>query len=146
MLMPTEAPSVAAEILLLEQDAAEVVAFEEATENNHLNIVKECASILDFLRKQGKHSDAPRPDLILLDLDLSDKEGCEMLAEIKKDPQLKRIPVVVLAASESYEDVFQAYDLHANAYICKPGERGEFVRVLRATLHFWLALARLPRG
>jgi len=146
MLMPTEAPSVAAEILLLEQDAAQFVVFEEATENSHLSIVRECASILDFLRKQGKHSDAPRPDLILLDLDLSDKEGCEMLADIKKDPQLKRIPVVVLAASQSYEDVFQAYDLHANAYICKPADCGELVRALRATLHFWLGLARLPRG
>ncbi len=146
MLMPTEAPSLAAEILLLEQDAAQVVVFEEATESTHLNVVKECASILDFLRRQGKHSEAPRPDLILLDLDLSDKEGCEMLSDIKKDSQLRRIPVVVLAASESYEDVFQAYDLHANAYICKPDDRDEFVRVLRATLHFWLALARLPRG
>ncbi|MGA2595526.1 MAG: response regulator [Bryobacteraceae bacterium] len=144
--MPTEAPSLAAEILLLEQDAAQLAVFEEATENNHLNIVGECASILDFLRRQGTHSKAPRPDLILLDLDLSDKEGCEMLAGIKKDRQLKRIPVVVLAASESYKDVFQAYDLHANAYICKPGDRGEFVKALRATLHFWLALARLPRG
>ncbi len=143
--MPTEAPSASAEILLLEQNADEIALFEEATETNHLNVVRECASILDFLRRGGSHSNAPRPDLILLDLELSDKEGCEMLAEIKKDPQLKRIPVVVLAASESYEDIFQAYDLHANAYICKPADRTQFVRILRATLHFWLALARLPR-
>ena len=143
--MPTEAPSAAAEILLLEQDISEVPAFEQATESSHLNVVRECVSILDFLRRRGNHSNAPRPDLILLDLQLSDPEGCEMLAEIKRDPQLKRIPVVVLANSESYEDIFQAYDLHANAYICKPPDREQFIRVLRATLHFWLALARLPR-
>jgi two-component system response regulator len=143
--MPTEAPSAAAEILLLEQDTNEDTVFEEAIESSHLNVVRQCSSILDFLRRRGQHSSAPRPDLILLDLELSDPEGCEMLSEIKKDPQLKRIPVVVLASSESYQDIFQAYDLHANAYICKPADREQFIRVLRATLHFWLALARLPR-
>jgi CheY-like chemotaxis protein len=143
--MPTEAPSLAAEILLLEQNVSEVAVFEEASQSSRLNIVRECASILDFLRRRGKHSNAPRPDLILLDLELSDAEGCEMLSEIKRDPQLKRIPVVVLADSESYQDIFRAYDLHANAYICKPADREQLVRVLRATLHFWLTLARLPR-
>ena len=143
--MPTEAPSVAAEILLLEQNPEEVTIFEEATDSNHLNVVSDCRTVLDFLRRGGKHSSAPRPDLILLDLQLTNAEGCAMLSDIKKDPQLKRIPVVVLASSESYEDIFQAYDLHANAYICKPAERDQFVRVLRATLHFWLSLARLPK-
>ena len=143
--MPTEAPSAAAEILLLEQNSEDVAIFEEATDSNHLNVIVDCPTVLQFLRRQGKHSDAPRPDLILLDLELSDPEGCEMLSDIKKDKQLKRIPVVVLASSESYEDIFQAYDLHANAYICKPADRDQLVQILRATLHFWLTLARLPR-
>jgi|SRR5579884_2566827 len=143
--MPTEAPSATAEILLLEQDPEEVAVFRQATDTSRLNVVKDCANILRFLRRQGQHSGAPRPDLILLDLELSDPDGCEMLSDIKKDPGLKRIPVVVLAKSESYEHIFQAYDLHANAYICKPEDREELIKVLRATLHFWLALARLPR-
>jgi len=86
-----------------------------------------------------------RPDLILLDLDLDNTADCELLSQIKDDSDFKRIPVVVLASSESDDNIFQAYSLHANAYICKPPDREEYVKVIRATLHFWLALARLPR-
>jgi chemotaxis family two-component system response regulator Rcp1 len=143
--MQTQAPSVAAEILLLEQNDEEVALIREATRTSNLSVVLECPDILSFLRRQGKYSAAPRPDLILLDLELSRVEDCEVLTELKKDAGFKRIPVVVLATSAAYDDVFQAYDLHANAYICKPAEREEFVRVIRATLHFWLALARLPK-
>ncbi|HLJ50781.1 MAG TPA: response regulator [Bryobacteraceae bacterium] len=143
--MLTAAPSVTAEILLLEQNDDEVAVFEEATGTNHLNVVADCPTILRFLRRQGDQSQAPRPDLILLDLDLSDKIGCEMLSEIKQDPTLRRIPVVVLAASDSYDNIFQAYDLQANAYVRKPDEKEQLITVLRVTLHFWLSLARLPR-
>lgn len=108
--------------------------------------------ILAFLRGQGSYAAAERPDaavdrpdLVLLDLDLSSAEDCEMLQGLKRDPSLKRIPVVAPASSGSYEDIFEAYDLHANAYVCKPSTRQDYLRVLRATLHFWLDMARLPR-
>jgi chemotaxis family two-component system response regulator Rcp1 len=143
--MVTEAPSVANQILLLEQSLAEISIIKEAAENLNLNVVAECPEILCFLQRQGKYAQAPRPDLILLDLDLSRSENCEMLSGIKEDPHFRRIPVVVLASSENAHDVFQAYDLHANAYIQKPPVREELVKVLRATLHFWLALVRLPK-
>lgn len=114
--MPIEAPTVTADILLLEKRPEEIALIREAT-SGRLNVVSECPAILDFLRRKGEYAGVPRPDLILLDLDLSQTEDCEMLTEIKKDPEFRRIPVVVLASSERYEDVFQAYDLHANAYI-----------------------------
>jgi chemotaxis family two-component system response regulator Rcp1 len=143
--MPTEAPSITAEILLLEQNVDDAALIVEAVENNHVTVLTECPDILSFLRRQDKYASAPRPDLIILDLELSRKADCKMLTEIKKDPRFKRIPVVVLASSVSYEDIFQAYDLHANAYICKPADREELALVIRATLHFWLALVRLPQ-
>jgi chemotaxis family two-component system response regulator Rcp1 len=143
--MPTEAPTAAADILLLTQHAADVDVIRQATASNRLNVVSTCPDILSWLRREGQYGEAVRPDLILLDLDLSNTQECELLADIKNDPDFKRIPVVVLAASESQDSIYQAYSLHANAYICKPPDREEYVRVIRATLHFWLALARLPR-
>jgi CheY-like chemotaxis protein len=136
---------VATEILLLEESPAEISLIQEATVNLNLSVVPQCPDILCFLRRQGKYKDAPRPDLILLDLDLSRPEDCEMLGDIKKDSEFRRIPVVVLASSEDAQQVFQAYDLHANAYIRKPQDREELVRLVRETLHFWLALVRLPK-
>ena len=135
----------AAEILLLAKRAEEIRVIQDATSTDHLNVVAECRDILKFLKRQDEHRSAPRPDLIILDLDLSITEDCETLTDIKRDPEFKRIPVVVLASSDRYEDVFQAYDLHANAYIRKPADRKQLVEVVRATLHFWLALARLPK-
>ncbi len=143
--MLAEAPSAAAEILLLEQNSEQVALFAQAVNSTRLTVVQDCPKILQFLRHEGPHTDAQRPDLILLDLELSDPEGCAMLSDIKRDPQLRRIPVIVLATSDSYEHVSTAYDLHANAYICKPETSDLFIQTLRATLHFWLALARLPR-
>ncbi len=143
--MVTEAPSFATEILLLEKSPDEVSLIKEAMTDRNLSVVPDCPDIICFLRRQGKYANAPRPDLILLDLDLTLPADCEMLTEIKKDPQFRRIPVVVLASSEDAESVFQAYDLHANAYIRKPTEKQEFVTVVRAILHFWLALVRLPK-
>jgi DNA-binding NarL/FixJ family response regulator len=144
--MITEAPSTAAEILLLAEDADEVTLIRRAVETNRLNVVQRCPAVLSFLRRQDEYSDSPRPDLILLDVDLSRKEDCQMLEQIKMDDDFKRIPVVVLASDDAYERISQAYDLHANAYILKPGEQQEFIRVIRATLNFWLKLARLPRA
>lgn len=143
--MQAEAPSVAAEILLLEPNIDETDVIRQATDSSNVSVVAACPDILSFLRQEGTYSSAPRPDLILLDLDLSKIEDCEILTEIKKDQKFRRIPVVVLASSEKYEDIFQAYDLHANAYICKPADRREFVKVIRTTLQFWLTLVRLPR-
>lgn len=143
--MHTEAPTAAAEILLLAQHDYDVAVIKRATGASNVNVVARCPNVLSWLRRQGEYDRAARPDLILLDLDLSNDDDCELLSEIKEDPDFKRIPVVVLASSESHENIFQAYSLHANAYICKPTDREEYVRVIRATLHFWLALAKLPR-
>src|SRR5215472_4920477 len=128
--MQAEAPTVAAEILLLEQDSEQVPLFERAVRSSRLTIIKDCPNVLRFLRREGPHRDAPRPDLIVLDLQLSDPEGCAMLTEIKRDPQLRRIPVIVLASSDSCEHVPRAYDLHANACICKPAGEEQFIEVL----------------
>lgn len=143
--MVTEAPSFATEILLLEKSPEEMSLIQEALTDRNLSVVPECPDIICFLRREGKYINAPRPDLILLDLNLSVPEDCETLTEIKKDPEFRRIPVVVLASSEAPEDVFQAYDLHANAYIRKPSNPAELVKVVREILHFWLALVRLPK-
>ena len=142
--MPTETTIRTSVILLLESNPAETALIEEAVHNTRVCVVTEAPDILAFLRRQGRDAAADRPDLVLLDMDLSKAEDCEVLQELKRDPLLKRIPVVVLASSVSYEEIFEAYDLHVNAYICKPVERQEYLRVLGATLHFWLDLARLP--
>jgi len=143
--MATEIPIATSEILLLEQNPEDIAVIKEAVNHNNISIVPACPDILAFLRREKPFVSAPRPDLIMLDLELSRPEDCEMLTEIKKDRKFRRIPVVVLASSASYDDIFQAYDLHANAYICKPRDRDEYVRVVKAALHFWLTLARLPR-
>jgi CheY-like chemotaxis protein len=134
-----------AEILLLSGNEEEVSLIRRAAQKNRLNVVDACPAVLQYLRTEGQHSGARRPDLIFLDLDLSTQEECEMLEEIKQDPKFKRIPLIVLASSDSPRNVFQAYDLHANAYISKPKDREAFVKVIRATLLFWLDLARLPQ-
>ncbi len=144
-MIPAEAPSVTAEILLLAQVPEDVEAVRQATDDSHISLVATCPHILSFLRREGEYSCAPRPDLILLDLDLADEEDCDLLGGIKKDPDFKRIPIIVLSSSGAPEHVFQAYSLNANAYICKPQDRERFIDVMRATLNFWLALARLPR-
>ena len=144
-MTPAEAPSVAAEILLLAQVPEDVEAVREAIDDSHISVVAMCPDILSFLRREGEYACAPRPDLILLDLDLSDAEDCDLLGGIKKDPDFKRIPIIVLSSSGAQEDVFHAYSLNANAYLCKPDDRDRFIDIIRATLNFWLALARLPR-
>jgi two-component system, chemotaxis family, response regulator Rcp1 len=137
------------EILLVEDSPADVDLTREALEDtkihNNLSIVSDGVEALTFLRREGEYADAPHPDLILLDLNLPKKDGREVLAEIKADPRLRRIPVVVLTTSEADQDILRSYDLHANCYVTKPVDLDAFVEVVRSIEDFWLAIVRLPR-
>ena len=119
-------------------------ALHEAKVRNRLSVVEDGVEALEFLRRQGRHADAPRPDLILLDLNLPRKDGRQVLQEIKTDDSLKRIPVVILTTSKSEEDVLRAYDLHANCYITKPVDFNRFMEVVRSIEDFWLTVVKLP--
>jgi CheY-like chemotaxis protein len=99
---------------------------------------------LAFLRKQGNYTSVPRPDLILLDLNLPKKDGREVLGEIKEDPNLRRIPVVVLTTSKAEEDIIKSYDLHVNSYVTKPVDLNKFLNVIRSIEDFWLSVVKLP--
>ena len=136
------------EILLVEDSPADVdltrEALDEAKVHNRLNVVSDGVEALAFLRREGPFAAAPRPDLILLDLNLPKKDGREVLAEIKADEILRRIPVVVLTTSEAEEDIVRSYDLHANCYITKPVDLEAFLRVVAAIEGFWLAVVKLP--
>ncbi len=136
------------EILLVEDSPSDteltVEALEEGKIYNHLSIVEDGVQALEFLRRQGAYADAPRPDLILLDLNLPRKDGREVLAELKSDPDLKLIPVVVLTTSRADEDVLKAYSLHANCYILKPVDFKQFVEVVKHIENFWLSVVKLP--
>jgi len=136
------------EILLVEDNPGDVRLTQEALKDgkvlNKLHVVKDGVEALDCLKRKGKYVSAVRPDLILLDLNLPKKDGREVLAEIKSDPDLKRIPVVVLTVSEAEEDIIKTYDLHANCYITKPIDLDRFITVVRAIEDFWLAIVKLP--
>ncbi|HWH70296.1 MAG TPA: response regulator, partial [Candidatus Sulfotelmatobacter sp.] len=119
-------------------------ALAEAKVRNHLSIVEDGVQALEFLRRQGPYAQAPRPDLIMLDLNLPRKDGREVLAELKADPDLKAIPVVVLTTSRAEQDVLRAYRLHANCYITKPVDFEQFLEVVRSIESFWLCLVTLP--
>ncbi len=110
-----------------------------------INVVELCPHVLSFLRRHPGYSNCPRPDLIILDLNLSNSEHCETLREIKQDSDFRRIPVVVMASDGSPKAIRDAYSLHANAYVVKPPKPDEFASVIKATLSFWLNLARLPK-
>ena len=111
---------------------------------NALYSVGDGVEAMDFLRTRGKHRHAPRPDLIILDLNLPRKDGREVLAEIKADEDLKRIPVVVLTISQAEEDILKSYNLHANCYISKPIDLDQFLKVVRSVEDFWLTIVKLP--
>ncbi|MFW5709808.1 MAG: response regulator, partial [Chloroflexota bacterium] len=111
---------------------------------NNLNVVRNGVEALAFLRQKGKHQEAPRPDIILLDLNLPLKDGREVLAEIKADDDLKRIPIIILTTSTNQEDIFAAYDLHANCYITKPLDMRRFIDIVRTIQGFWFQIVRLP--
>jgi CheY-like chemotaxis protein len=136
------------EILLIEDSPSDteltVEALREARVRNHLSIVEDGVQAMSFLRRQDKFSRAPRPDLIMLDLNLPRKDGREVLAEIKADEDLKTIPVVVLTTSRAEQDVLRAYNLHANCYITKPVDFEQFLEVVRSIESFWLLIVRLP--
>ncbi|SNQ50313.1 Response regulator rcp1 [Frankia canadensis] len=141
-------PIVPVEVLLVEDDPGDVLmtreAFEEHRLRNHLNVVSDGEEALAYLRGEGRYAGAPRPDLILLDLNLPRRDGREVLREVKNDERLRRIPVVVLTTSEAEEDVLRSYDLHANAYITKPVDFERFVAVVRHIDDFFITVARLP--
>lgn len=136
------------EILLVEDNPGDVrLAREALKENkvrNNLHVIEDGESAMEFLRKQGKYQNATRPDLILLDLNLPKKDGREVLAEIKEDPDLKRIPVVMLTISKAEEDIIRAYDSHVNCYITKPIDLDQFIKVVRSVEDFWLTIVKLP--
>jgi CheY-like chemotaxis protein len=138
-----------AEILLIEDSLPDVRLTERALKKSTLakqvSVVRDGEQALAFLRRQGEYANAPRPDIILLDLGLPKKNGAEVLAEIKKDPALKRIPVIVLTSSDAEEDVLDTYNHHANAYTKKPVDMDEFVRTIKMIEDFWLSLVILPR-
>ncbi len=143
--MTAETLPAAAEILLLADQSEEIDIIREAARTGHVNVVELCPEVLAFLRREEGFRDAPRPDLIFLDLDLSNPDHCDTLRGIKEDPDLRRIPVIVIAPGDSRRAVEDAYGLHANAYVVKPRDQEQFMRVMEATLSFWLKLARLPR-
>lgn len=137
------------EILMVEDNPGDVrltrEAMKEGKVNNRLSVVGDGVQALEFLRHQGRFADAPRPDLILLDLNLPRKDGREVLAELKADPEFKRIPVVVLTTSQAEQDVLRAYDLHANCYITKPVDFNQFMQVVQQIDDFWVNVVTLPK-
>ena len=138
------------EVLLVEDDAGDVVLIEEAFADNkvrnRLHVVSDGVDALRFLRREDEFADAPRPDLILLDLNLPRKDGREVLAEIKTDEALQQIPVVVLTTSKLEEDVLRSYKLHANAYVTKPVDFDRFIEVVRQIDEFFVTVVKLPRA
>jgi two-component system, chemotaxis family, response regulator Rcp1 len=138
-----------AKILLVEDSPTDALLAQEALRGahiaNNIHIVEDGEEALAFLHGEGPYAHAPRPDLILLDLNLPKKGGQEVLEEIKTDPALKDIPVVVLTTSQDFGDVSKAYNLHANCYITKPVDFLQFTEVVQAIAHFWFAVVTLPR-
>jgi CheY-like chemotaxis protein len=136
------------EVLLVEDDPGDVLmtkeAFEEHKLRNRLNVVSDGAAALSYLRREGEYADASTPDLILLDLNLPRRDGREVLAEIKKDEELRRIPVVVLTTSQADEDILRSYQLHANAYVTKPVDFDRFISVVRQIDEFFVSVVKLP--
>jgi CheY-like chemotaxis protein len=137
------------EILLVEDNPGDVRLTQEALKEgkvrNRLSVVEDGAKAIEFLYRRGAYAQAPRPDLILLDLNLPKKDGRQVLAEIKGDASLRSIPVVVLTTSQADEDVIRAYDLQVNCYITKPIELMQFLKVVKAIEDFWLTIVKMPK-
>lgn len=138
----------AVEVLLVEDNPGDVrltrEAFREGKIRNNLHVAVDGVEGLAFLRREGKFADVARPDIILLDLNLPKKNGIDVLAEIKSDEDLKRIPVVILTTSVAEQDVLRSYDQHANCYIVKPVDLEQFLRVIQTIEDFWVTIVKLP--
>ena len=136
------------EILLVEDNIGDIRLAEEslreAKVKNHVSVVRDGVEAMAFLRRMDKYAKAPRPDLILLDLNLPRKDGREVLEEVKEDKDLKRIPVVILTVSKAEEDILKSYNLHANCYITKPVDLEQFTRVVKSIEEFWFMIVTLP--
>jgi CheY-like chemotaxis protein len=136
------------QILLVEDDPGDVLitreAFADNKVRNQLSVVSDGEAAMAFLRREGEFASAPRPDLILLDLNLPRKAGHEVLAEVKSDADLQRIPVVILTTSDAEEDILRSYDLHANAYVTKPVDFERFLNVVRQIDDFFVSVVKLP--
>ena len=138
----------AIDVLLVDDDPGDTLMIREAFEHNKVKNTLECVAdgvqAMQYLRREGEYANAPRPDLVLLDLNLPRKDGREVLAEIKSDPQLATIPVVVLTTSNAEEDVLRSYQLHANAYVTKPVDFERFIEVVRQIDEFFVTVVKLP--
>ncbi|HYW19337.1 MAG TPA: response regulator [Nodularia sp. (in: cyanobacteria)] len=136
------------EVLLVEDNPGDAlltrIALEDSKIAVNLNVVEDGVEAMAFLRKQGNYANAPHPDIVLLDLNLPKKDGREVLAEIKADQKLRRIPVVVLTTSQSEEDILKAYNLSANCFITKPVDFDQFVKIVQSIENFWFAIVKLP--
>ncbi|MBI4962946.1 MAG: response regulator [Desulfomonile tiedjei] len=136
------------EILLVEDNPMDVIVTREALKEgkvcNNLSVVQDGEEAIEFLRRKGDYADAPRPDVILLDLNLPRKGGREVLSEIKNDPALQDIPVIVLTTSKAEEDVLDSYQLHANCFITKPVDLDQFTKVIKTIEGFWFEIVKLP--
>lgn len=136
------------EILMVEDNPGDVrltqEAFKDTKVRNNLHVVEDGVEAMAFVRREGRYADKPRPDVILLDLNLPKKDGREVLKEIKGDPDLKRIPVVILTISQDEQDILKTYNLHANCYITKPIDLDQFLKVMNAVESFWLTIVKLP--
>ena len=136
------------EILLVEDNPGDirltVEAFKDSKLRNNLSVVNDGIDAMAFLRREGPYTNAPRPDLVLLDLNLPKKDGREVLEEIKQDDDLKRIPIVVLTTSSSERDILESYNLHANCYISKPVDLNQFLTIVKSIQNFWFTIVKLP--
>lgn len=145
MFSPIDRPI---DVLLVEDDPGDVdltkESLEEAKVRVSLNVVEDGESALEYLRQEGRYTDATRPDIILLDLNLPGKDGREVLAEIKSDSDLKQIPVVILTTSDAEMDIIKTYDLGASCYITKPVGLGQFTEVVKQINSFWFTIVKLP--
>jgi len=137
------------EILLVDDNLGDVVltkeALKESSFNNRVSTVRDGVEAMEFLRRTGKFSAAPRPDLVLLDINMPRMNGCEVLTQIRGDQDLKLIPVVMLTSSESEDDITRAYELRANCYVTKPADFDQMIKVVQAIDVFWTSVAKLPR-
>lgn len=139
----------AIEILLIENNPGDIrligEVFAETKEAKNISVVKDGVEALAFLRKEGVYADVIQPSLILIDLSLPKKDGCEVLAEIKADKKLKHIPVIVFTTSNARQDIIESYHLHANCYITKPVDLDQFMNAVRNIKNFWLRVVKLPK-